>query len=191
MIEKIKNLGSKKRILLNIAVLAILLLIYHLTTFILDMNNLVFRHTVFIPFVVITVILAFLLTLQIINFSFHLAADKNIKWLLRILSGIGTFILSVFLILSLLFGFFVSVFAYNPEHVVEKDGKTMVAYVNSFLQVYVEYYDYVNPLVRGKQVKIMVDGGNGGYDPYKDGGEPSVKRYIYYDDNGNIIASTW
>lgn len=43
----------------------------------------------------------------------------------------------------------------------------MVACVNSFLQVRVAYYDYVNCFVRGNQVRISEDYGSGGYDPFE------------------------
>lgn len=51
------------------------------------------------------------------------------------------------------------------------------------------YYDYVNPLVRGNKLKISEDYGNGGYDPFKSDEAPKAKWYTYYDDNGNVIKS--
>ncbi len=67
----------------------------------------------------------------------------------------------------------------------------MVAYVNSFLEVNVNYYDYVNQFVRGNRLKINENYGNGGYDPFKQDEMPTVKRYIYYDDNGRVIRSSY
>ena len=63
--------------------------------------------------------------------------------------------------------------------------------VNSFLQVRVAYYDYVNCFVRGNQVRISEDYGSGGYDPFEIDKMPSPQKYIYYDENGNIIKSNW
>ena len=82
-------------------------------------------------------------------------------------------------------------FMYNPEHIIEKENKKMVACVNSFLQVRVAYYDYVNCFVRGNQVRISEDYGSGGYDPFEIDKMPSPQKYIYYDENGNIIKSNW
>lgn len=80
---------------------------------------------------------------------------------------------------------------YNPEHIIEKENKKMVACVKSFLQVRVAYYDYVNCFVRGNQVRISEDYGSGGYDPFEIDKMPSPQKYIYYDENGNIIKSNW
>lgn len=59
------------------------------------------------------------------------------------------------------------VFSYCPEHKAEKDGKPMLAVVNSFLRVRVTYYDYKNFLVLGTGPGILEDFGKGGYDPFK------------------------
>ncbi|MEG2788351.1 MAG: hypothetical protein RR942_11105 [Romboutsia sp.] len=67
----------------------------------------------------------------------------------------------------------------------------MVACVNSFLQVNVDYYDYVNKFVRGNKLKINEDYGNGGYDPFQSNQMPEVERYIYFDDNGEVTKSNW
>jgi hypothetical protein len=85
---------------------------------------------------------------------------------------------------------FGTIFTHNPEHVVEKDGETMVAYVDSFLQVEVRYYDYINAIVRGNQRKIYEDYGNGGYDPFERDVMPEARRSIYYDDDGNVIEQS-
>lgn len=84
-----------------------------------------------------------------------------------------------------------SIFTIQLEHIVEKNGEKMVAYVNSFLQVDVNYYDYKNAVVRGKQIRINEDYANGGYDPFEREKMPMVKRYIYYDKAGNITESNW
>ena len=41
-----------------------------------------------------------------------------------------------------------------PEHVVEKDNKKYVAYVHSWLDTRVDYYDYINFLLVGKTKRI-------------------------------------
>lgn len=64
----------------------------------------------------------------------------------------------------------------------------MVAYVDSFLQVNVYYYDYKNAFVHGG-MRAREDYGNGGYDPFDRNEMPNVKHYTYYDDDGNITDS--
>ena len=62
-------------------------------------------------------------------------------------------------------------FTYKPMHIVEKDGIKCVAYVRSFLQVYVDYYEYKNPLIIGNEVLFTDYFGKGGFDPFVDGYE--------------------
>ncbi len=183
---------KRKRIVLNTILLMASLVIYNLIEFVLNIYNMAFMHTVFYPFMAIVVVLSFLLILQIIRFLYCVTKNKKFRLLIRVISGTGTVIISLLLMLSLIFAPVLFAFWHQPEHVVEKDGKKMVAYVDSYLQKIVYYYDYKNPFIRGKQLKIMVDGGNGGSDPYAYGGQgPHVYRYEYYDDNGNILDSTW
>lgn len=58
----------------------------------------------------------------------------------------------------------------------KKDGKKMVARVNSFMKVRVEYYDYINPFVRGNKMKIEEDYGEGGYDPFEEAEKITPKK---------------
>ena len=62
-------------------------------------------------------------------------------------------------------------FTYKPMHIVEKDGIKCVAYVRAFLQVYVDYYEYKNPLIIGNEVLFTDYFGKGGFDPFVDGYE--------------------
>ena len=183
---------KRKGIILNITTLTISLVIYNLIELILNIFNMSFMHTVFYPFIAMVAVLSFLIICQIIKYLYDITKNIKFKSSIRIISGIGTAAISLLLGSLLLLSPVIFAFWHQPEHVVEKDGKKMVAYVNSFLQITVYYYDYINPLVRGKQLKIMVDGGNGGHDPYANGGKgPYVHRYEYYDDNGNIIDTNW
>lgn len=183
---------KSKILVLNIIILVCFLSLYNLIEWILNIYNLAFRHTVFYPYIAIMGVLSFLLILQIIRFFYCVAKEKKFKLLLRIISGIGTTVVSLLLAITLFFTPFTFAFWHQPEHVVEKDGKNMVAYVDSFMQITVYYYEYKNPLIRGKQLKIMVDGGSGGSDPYENGGEgPHIYRYEYYDDDGNTLDTNW
>lgn len=107
--------------------------------------------------------------------------------------GIKISLISIFIILLLLSSriFLLGVaFGYKPEHVVEKDGKKYVAYVDGFLRTYVYYYDYKNLIVVGKEIRIQEDYGRGGFDPIENefGYEYEPKRIIYYDEKGEAIS---
>ena len=77
-----------------------------------------------------------------------------------------------------------------PEHIVRKDGKKYVAYVNGFLRTYVSYYDYKNIFVVGNQKRIEEDYGKGGFDPIENkfGNKYDVETTTYYDENGNVVS---
>lgn len=71
----------------------------------------------------------------------------------------------IVLIPCLFYTYIFVIFAYQPEHIVMRDGKKMVAYVNGFMDTYVEYYDYKNFFIVGNKLKIKEYYGNGGFDP--------------------------
>ncbi len=86
--------------------------------------------------------------------------------------------------------FFLGAFSYTPEHIVRKDGKNYVAYVNGFLRTYVSYYDYKNIFVVGNQKRIEEDYGKGGFDPIENkfGNKYDVEMTTYYDKDGNVVS---
>ncbi len=135
-------------------------------------------------FIFIFAILIFPILGQIMNILYSIAKKRTIKLPIRIILGLVTVTSVVFLFI---YGFMVFAFTYEPEHIIEKDGKLMVAYVDSFLDVNVIYYDYINEFVRGNRVKIYENYGGGGYDPFVRDEMPKVKRYDYYDENGKVI----
>ena len=65
------------------------------------------------------------------------------------------------------FGLLGLAFSHEPEHVVLRDGQKMLAVVNSFLDVTVEYHAYENAFLMGKQTLINEYYGSGGYDPFE------------------------
>ena len=86
--------------------------------------------------------------------------------------------------------FLLAAFAYEQEYVVEKDGVKYTAYVYSFMDTTVRYYDYKGPLVTGKQIRIkeyyrtaVV------YDPFGSSYYANVET-TYYDDGGNVVKVT-
>jgi len=138
-------------------------------------------------FTAIFTILTLSISIPIIIDLYNFAKKKETKLQIRIISGIGSIIIAVITSILLIYGFVVFVFTYEPEYIIEKNRKPMVAYVNSFLEVNVSYYDYVNRFVRGNRLKISESYGKGGYDPFKSDELPTVERSIYYDDNGRVI----
>lgn len=174
----------KRRRLITVtcAILAVLIIIYKLLEYILEINNLAFMNSIVYVFSGICCVLIFSIIIQAIIGIIHIVKNKILKVLIGAMSSI--LILGLFSIAYVTFAF-----AYTPEHIVEKDDKKMVAYVSSFLQVRVNYYNYINQLVRGNKLKIYEDYGKGGYDPFEREATPSSDKFIYYDDNGKVIKS--
>ena len=183
---------KRKRLFTNkYTILVILIVIYKLLKYILKINNLAFTNITFYTFIVILIVLLLSILIQVIKVLYYIIKKKTIKLWIRSISGIGIAIVTTLIIIFVIYGGFVFVFTYEPEHIVEKDGKKMVARVYSFVQVQVNYYDYINLFVRGNKLKINEDYGNGGYDPFKRDEMPSVRSYIYFDDNGKVIKTNW
>lgn len=107
-----------------------------------------------------------------------------------IMTAVITFVLTVTLIFAPLWLFIAAALVFHPEHIIEKDNQKYVAEVRSFLDVYVYYYDYINPFVQGNTIRIREYYGDGGYDPF-DGEHNDYKpeSTTYYDENGNPINS--
>ena len=108
----------------------------------------------------------------------------------KVLRNVLIGIVIVLLLLSTPAIFFLGAFSYTPEHIVRKDGKKYVAYVNGFLRTYVYYYDYKNIFVVGNQKRIEEDYGKGGFDPIENkfGNKYDVETTTYYDENGNVVS---
>ena len=87
-------------------------------------------------------------------------------------------LVGIFSVGVILIALFFSVFGYNPEHVVVRNGVRMVASVNSFLQETVSYYEYKNVFFRGSEIIGYEDYGNGGRDPLEDGNREPVHQYF-------------
>ena len=94
-----------------------------------------------------------------------------------------TLILTLIMVVAM-----VSILSYRPEHVIEKNGYTMVARVHSFLDEYVYYYRYEGPLFYGQKMGYEYYG-NGGGDPLSRNPIPEPKRWSFYDPEGNLIES--
>lgn len=68
----------------------------------------------------------------------------------------------------------------GEEHVVRRDGAAYVAHVDGWMDTYVRYHRYVNPLVEGDAVLIEEYYGEGGFDPFQGEGEHQPLRTVYY-----------
>ena len=76
-----------------------------------------------------------------------------------------------------------------PEHVVEKDNKKYVAYVYSWLDTRVKYYDYVNFFLMGNTKRIEDFYNNVGRDVLAEDAKGlfTPTNTTYYDENGKVI----
>lgn len=89
----------------------------------------------------------------------------------------------------LVFGYYFLIFmafAHSPEHVVEKNGIKMVARVNSFLDMNVEYYQYIDPFFYGENLGYEWYG-SGGSDPLEADPPLEPKRWLFNDLQGKIV----
>lgn len=173
--EKIKKYIPKIILLDTILYTLIIVALY----FILSSFKLMFREWIYI---VSAVIIIGGLVAGIIQLLLKIKE----KVLRKVLIGI----VIILLLLSTPAIFFLGAFSYMPEHIVRKDGKKYVAYVNGFLRTYVYYYDYKNIFVVGNQKRIEEDYGKGGFDPIEDkfGNKYDVETTTYYDENGNVVS---
>lgn len=114
---------------------------------------------------------------------------KNKSMKKKIISTIIYLIIIVVLLIFYTFIFFVSSMLV-PEYIIDKDNNKYVAYVYSWIDTRVEYYDYINFFIRGSKKKIQENYNNVG----KDVLSAEVKKIYtpdntyYYDYKGNIIS---
>lgn len=166
-----------------------LLSLYELSKWILEASHLAYRNMVTYTVYGVLACTTLVVFILILERLYKKAREKQGRLVVRILSGIGMAAAVVVAVLVAVFGSVLVIFTHTPEHVVEKDGRTMVACVDSFLQVEVRYYEYVNSFVMESGIAIREDYGNGGYDPFEREEMPKVQRYMYYDRNGKVIQS--
>jgi len=162
--------------------------------FILKQCGLMFRAWVGIAFLIVMVLLGLALSGGIIYILAKAYSrpqeQKRKKVAQKVLSASGIAAVLLGAGVLVIFALFWGVFAYGPEHIIEKHGQKMVAYVNSFLEVDVYYYEYKNFLVCGYPRLGEEWYGNGGYDPFTWNSTPEPKTYKFYDTQGNLIAQS-
>lgn len=173
--EKIKKYIPKIILLDTILYMLIIVTLY----FILSSFKLMFREWIYIVSAVI-----------IIGGFVAGIIQLLLKIKKKILRNVLIGIVIILLLLSTPAIFFLGAFSYMPEHIVRKDGKNYVAYVNGFLRTYVYYYDYKNIFVVGNQKRIEEDYGKGGFDPIENkfGNKYDVEMTTYYDEDGNVVS---
>lgn len=177
---------KKKLFIINCIMLFLTIIVYKIFGYILNLNNLTFLNGVNFVFACIFTILLFSILIQIIIFLHKLICKSGVKTSIRILCILGILFIVLSISIYIFLGFILYAFTY-PEHIVEKDGKKMIASVDSFLEVRVEYYDYINPFIRGNKIRIEEDYGDGGYDPFDSREEITPKRITYFNNSGEVI----
>ena len=165
-LQSIKNI-----ILLYVVALSV---VYFFVRYILDLADLRYRQWIVMTFVL-------LLTFGIISGIFQLLLKIRFKWVKVISTGLATCIVIAMLPYGVLF----FALAFGRQHVVHKDGHKLLAHVAGTLQdTWVYYYDYKNPFVHGKRLRLYEYYGSGSFDPFssRDRGNREVKQYHWYDD---------
>lgn len=118
--------------------------------------NLQFRpwvETSAIPVIGVLIITVLILIIRVLS---------NLSKKVSIVSSIVGIILSGII---LLYTIFFTVFSHSPEHVVERDGKKMLAVVTSWTDTDVNYHLYKNWFVMSREWLISEYYGSGSFDP--------------------------
>ena len=164
----------------NCILLFSLLLLYKVSEFILRLNDLSFLNIVKFIFATIFTILLFSILIQVVIILYYYTNRNVTATVLTSFITVGSMVFYLFGYI-LLYGFT------DTEHIIEKNGEKMVAYVDSFLQVEVKYYDHINSFLRGNKIRIYEDYGSGGFDPFEKDEALLPINSTYYDDNWSII----
>ncbi len=177
----------KKKIKFMISMLIIVLSMLFIHSFgmmVLKRNNLAFRPWVITVMFVVGVIAGILflistilILMKVIDFPCKTRFKNLAK---KFLCALGVIMCIGGIVMSGLLGFFTFAFSYEPEHIVERDGKKMIGCVDSFMQVYVNYHEYKNVFIMGNKSLIIEDYGNGGYDPLEEGKDIQPNKTTYY-----------
>lgn len=161
--ERIKKYIPK--IVLLDAILYVLIML--ILSVLLSCFNLMFRQWVYI---VSAVLIVAGLVVGIIQLLLKIKS-KGLKISLIVLFIVSIVMVSPYLCV-------VVAFNYTPEHVVIKDGKMYVAYVDGFLDTWVDYYDYKSPVICGNKVRIIDDSGDEDFDSFEDNYDDYEEDYI-------------
>lgn len=131
--------------------------IFYLINFTLNKNNIQFMNWIYYLSYSI-IILCFLIGIFQLLIKIKNKITRNIFLvIMTIFSGIVIFI-----------SIYVSMLAYNPEYIIVKDNKKMVATVESFHHTYINYYDYINPIMKSTNVINSEHYSDGSHNPFKE-----------------------
>ncbi len=139
----------------------------------------------------ISTILGIILVLYCIKHLYVIASKNKQNLFKHFTLTAGSVLLSLALFFSLITLFMIAAFTCDPMHIVEKNGKKMIANVTISLSTrYVEYYDYKCFFICGNTVRIKENYQEGTDDPLKSDNETlnTVMSTVYYDENGNVIS---
>ena len=161
-----KHYSLNKSFLFYTAVIAV---VYILSKLILDYYNLAYLDIVK-NIIGALISIGFLSGIIQLVLHFNNRASKIISVLLTVL---GVIFLFIYMFFAMMF--------YDREEFVTINGNKMVQVTHSFLlSNWINYYDYVNPFVRGKHVRIHEAHNN------------CIGEYlytIYYDEHGNMTGT--
>lgn len=93
-------------------------------------------------------------------------AGERLHWALILAKGVVALALMVLLVIGNWWGMLLLAFSARPEHIVYENGQKLVACVNSFLDVNVDYYLWRSPLTMSEECVRTESYGSGGYDPF-------------------------
>lgn len=178
----------RKSLLATLLLLAAASVSGRMLQIILAINGLALRATVRLVAYSFLLVLVLAVLAQIIAvFCFWIRGKEKGTFLRMVGAGI-----SMIVILSVLAGSIWAgskvIFSTEREHVVEKNGTKMVACVNNFLQVVVQYYDYDSVFVRGNQIRAAEDYGTAEYDdPFSLPDMPEPRRAVDFDEDGQML----
>lgn len=147
------NSKLNKRIILNIPFIKVILiniiiiLSYRVGKVILEKNNYLFRGWLDILYQVnyVTLIILGTISLNIVsNSKLYSKIKKNV--IKRIFKIVSQIIMIIVVIATCILGIFVITATYEPEHIIDKQGKKIIAKIdtNMFNDTYVLFYEPVN-----------------------------------------------
>lgn len=146
-----------KKIFRNIITYIIIFgVLFYFINLILSYNNIEFMEWVYYSLYSIIIIGILLGILQLI-LKIKSKLKKNIS--LGVFGIIGCIIIYVIINLFTLM--------HNPEYIIVKDNKKMVATVTMFHHTYVYYYDYINVFMKSKKAIDSEHYSTGGINPFK------------------------
>ena len=123
----------------------IILLIFRVICFRLELINIQFRQWIYYVVGALVAIGVIAGVIQILR-----TESQKLKTLFRFIKVC----LTLFVVIFGCYTPAMLVFAYMPEHIITRNDKKYVAYVRSFLNVEVDYYDYINVFLVGNKIRI-------------------------------------